>query len=104
MPSRYLATRAKAHSPPSTHPSPPAPFAMSAATPNPLFKVLLGRHETVEHALNEASKRIASIGARKPRGFRSVKQGGASFTRLYDYEVPGIKSSQGSESLRQHES
>lgn len=52
---------------------------------NALFKALLGKHASVQEALDQASKDIAAIASRKPNVPRAVRRNGVATVRLYDF-------------------
>lgn len=53
------------------------------------FQVLLGNRQNVQEALDAASQEIARIGEEnKTVSFRTVRRGGASSTKLYDFRAP----------------
>lgn len=50
-----------------------------------LYRALMGTQQTLDEALNEASKNIAEIGGRNTTVIRrAVRRDGVSSTKLYD--------------------
>lgn len=66
---------------------------MAEQNSSSFFQVLLGKRQNVQEALDAASQEIAQIGEQnKTVAFKTVRRGGASSTKLYDFRAPRERS------------